>query len=506
MNIINLIVKDKIDTLSLLVDRSILSANSDYFNNLFNKFKDSGSDKIIINVPNAQIIVTIIKNLLGWNDIIPITKSLIEGYDFLSIDFDDLLEEIIDIEEFMDICDKHGYTDQRIKILSKKLPTDYDISSYPDNLQKLIKYYQYSQLVIAGSKHGGIRIYNSETGKIVGNLNGHTDQIYELIVTTDNKYVLSMSSDHTIKIWKLETAMLVRTITVNIKSFYLMVITSDNKYIITTSRGYTINIWDFATGKNILTITSPMDLTLGFNDDNDDRNINNHNHYDDDSDDDNNNDNDYDNNDNDDDDDYNNNNEDNNDNNIVQINNSCDTITSLTITSDNKYIVIGSSHARIKIWDFETGVLVNTIVAYSDMIDAVVVTTDNKYIVTGSFISNIKIWDFETSKIVHKLTDHTNCKEHVKITSDNKYIISAANDDTIKIWELATGKIINTLTKHKNNVIALAITSDDKQIISGSDDKTINIWDLPTGQLIRSINSSAKINAIAVTHSIPYPE
>lgn len=354
------------------------------------------------------------------------------------------------------------------QILSaNKLPTDSDTSAYPDNSQKLIKY---SPLIISGSNTGKIKIYNMKTGNIMANIKCD-DEIYDLVITPDNKYVVFIPpSKNNIGICEFKTTDMIYNIDCS-ESVSEVCISMDNKYIITASNAYTINIFDFTGGK-IRTITSPLVLNI------DENNIS----YDDDDDDEN--------------------------NDFVGVENNfmIDNISALVITADNKYIVAGSECGRIKIWDFGTAILVNTLKTYSNIINTIAITTDNKYIVSGSYDSTIKILEFETGKIIHTLTDHSGSIFRVKITSNNKYIVSVSNDTTIKIWRLKTGKLINTLTKHKGCVTSLTITQDNKYIITGSDDKTIKTWHLKTGKLIRSIKLNTKINSIAITHPIPYSE
>lgn len=369
------------------------------------------------------------------------------------IDYDDVLEEITDINKFVDICDKHGYTDERIKMLAKKLPADYDISVFPDNLQKLIKHYQYSTSIIMGLDNGKIKILNLKTGKVIKILKGHNDRINDMVVTTDNKYIISLSRDYVIKIWEAETSKLLHTITDDTQTLYALAITPDNKYLVTISYNFTINVRELENIENIRTILNSIDsYPIGL-----DPNIN-----------------------------------------------PLDTVDMLVITTDNKYIIAGSTYGKILIWEFETGILVNTF--YDRLIQSLAVTTDNKYIVSASANGTIKIWEVETGKITNTLTDHNDMVYCVKITSNNKYIVSGSCDCTIKIWDLMSGKNINTINAHKYHITSLVITQDNRFIISGSDDNTIKVWQLKTGKLIHLIKSNIKITSVAITYPIPYPE
>lgn len=197
---INLIIKDDVNTFTLNINKKILSAKSNYFQNLFYKFKESTMDEITINVPNAMIVKSIILELLGMSDTeIIINKASIKCYDFLSLNYDHLLDKITDPEVLLDIIDEYSYTEDRIKLLAKKLPKNYDMSTFPDKLQKLIKYYQWTQLLVSGSTNGTIIIRESMTGKILDTFTGH-GRIFCVIISNDNKYIILADDSHNILI------------------------------------------------------------------------------------------------------------------------------------------------------------------------------------------------------------------------------------------------------------------------------------------------------------------
>ena len=70
-------------------------------------------------------------------------------------------------------------------------------------------------------------------------------------------------------------------------------------------------------------------------------------------------------------------------------------VTSVALTFDGKFIVSGSEDQTIKIWEYDTGTLVRTLTGHSDGVKSVAVSSDGKYIVSGSWDYIIKIWNFE---------------------------------------------------------------------------------------------------------------
>jgi len=88
----------------------------------------------------------------------------------------------------------------------------------------------------------------------------------------------------------------------------------------------------------------------------------------------------------------------------------------VTVTSDNRYVIAGSGvSASIEIFDLQTKQLVHhfekahqgieildlLLIDHLESITSVVVTSDNRYIISGSEDKSIKIFDLGTKQLVH---------------------------------------------------------------------------------------------------------
>ena len=91
--------------------------------------------------------------------------------------------------------------------------------------------------------------------------------------------------------------------------------------------------------------------------------------------------------------------------------------------------------------------IINTLIedGYTHRFNSVAISPDNKKIVAGSQYI-IRIWDLESGNLINTLTGHTDCVNSVAISPDNKKIVSGSDDKTICIWDLESGNLINTLT------------------------------------------------------------
>ena len=76
-------------------------------------------------------------------------------------------------------------------------------------------------------------------------LQGHTFTVNSVAVTSDNKYILSGSDDHSIRIWNLLKKLQKTALRGHSGWVYSIALTSDNKYVVSGSWDKTIRIWNF---------------------------------------------------------------------------------------------------------------------------------------------------------------------------------------------------------------------------------------------------------------------
>jgi WD40 repeat protein len=67
-------------------------------------------------------------------------------------------------------------------------------------------------------------------------------------------------------------------------------------------------------------------------------------------------------------------------------------VCSVTISSDNKFIVSGSSDNTIRVWERESGTQLKKIKGHNESVDSVAISSDNKFIVSGSRDKTIRVW------------------------------------------------------------------------------------------------------------------
>ena len=84
----------------------------------------------------------------------------------------------------------------------------------------------------------------------------------------------------------------------------------------------------------------------------------------------------------------------------------------------------------------KTGKLMRTFKSHKDSISSLRITSNKKYLFSGSHDTTIKKWNIETGKLIRSFEDHKNIIHSIAISPNGKYLISGSRDNTIKRWNL----------------------------------------------------------------------
>ena len=88
--------------------------------------------------------------------------------------------------------------------------------------------------------------------------------------------------------------------------------------------------------------------------------------------------------------------------------------------------------------------LIHTLIGHNNSVYSVAISPDNKFIVTGSWDKTAKVWDSNTGHLIHTLAGHTDWLSSVAVSFDNRFIVTGSWDKTAKVWD--TRYLSNTMS------------------------------------------------------------
>lgn len=335
---------------------------------------------------------------------------------------------------------------------------------------------QNDQFIVSASSDTTIKIWDLKKGQVIHTLTGHSKSVNDVATTVDGRFAVSASSDNTLKVWDLKKCKELYTLTGHSDSVNSVVITMDGLFAISASSDNTLRIWDLKKQQELKTLIGHLDSVNG-----------------------------------------------------------------VVLLADGRHVISASKDKTLKVWDLFTGQELYTLKGHSDSVNGVTITVDGKTIVSASSDNTLKIWDLKSRQELYTLTGHSNIVKGVTVTVDGMCVISASADKTLKVWNINNGQHLYTLASHSywvnrvtvttdgqiaisassNNlkvwdlssehgsdtlqghldfVRGVAIAVDGHLAVSASDDKTLKVWDLNNGQEIyKLIGHTSFVRGVAVT-------
>jgi WD40 repeat protein len=113
----------------------------------------------------------------------------------------------------------------------------------------------------------------------------------------------------------------------------------------------------------------------------------------------------------------------------------------------------------------------------------------------GLAVRLIKLWDPESGRLLQTLEGHSDSVNSVAFSADGKLLASGSYDRTIKLWDTESGRLLQTLEGNSDSVNSVAFSADGKQLAS-SHDRTVKLWDPESGRLLRAILTDSFVFAL----------
>lgn len=174
-----------------------------------------------------------------------------------------------------------------------------------------------------------------------------------------------------------------------------------------------------------------------------------------------------------------------------------DSVLSVAISPDGRYLASGSGEAVVKLWDVQSGNLIRNFVGHSSWIQSVAFSQDGKYLLTGAWDGSAKLWEVLTGACLQTYAgDDANA---VCFTPDNK-IITVGQAGVVYVWDLHSNYTNHGFQAHTAGILCVALSKNGKYLATGSKDGTAKLWDWETRKVLATYTHSTK----AFIHSVVF--
>jgi WD40 repeat protein len=168
---------------------------------------------------------------------------------------------------------------------------------------------------------------------------------------------------------------------------------------------------------------------------------------------------------------------------------------------DGQQVLAGGA-GMARIWNASTGAELAVFRA-ARFVQCVAFSPDDRRLVTASQDGSVVLWNTETGDRIANFGQYDNTLEvelaapyhlhdgtpilfmfSVAFAPDGRRVLTASADRTARIWIPETGKEIACFSGHSHYVTGAAFSPNGRRVVTGSADKTARVWDARNGKQI----------------------
>ena len=178
-------------------------------------------------------------------------------------------------------------------------------------------------------------------------------------------------------------------------------------------------------------------------------------------------------------------------------------ISCVSLSHDGSFAVSGSWSNELRVWNTNSGSCVASFPgrAYNNVIWSIAISRDGSRVLSGSRDKTVRVWDLASGQCIAILQDHTDQVHSVAFAPDGSRALSGCRDGTLRLWDLSKGDCVITLKGHTSSIRGMAFLNDGSRAISGSIDGTLRLWNLESGACLTryQCHNSCDLYCLAVS-------
>ena len=315
-------------------------------------------------------------------------------------------------------------------------------------------------ILASGSDDETIRLWDVNTGELLNTLTGHTNGVESIMFSPDGNTLASSGGYSIIYLWDVNTGELLNTLTAH-TGFVNSIAFSPDGQTLVSGGGLTVRLWNANTGELLHTLEGHTD------------NVN-----------------------------------------------------SVAFSLDGNTLASGGWDGTIRLWDANTGKLLKTLTQNPknvndsllfglNFVNSIEFSPDGNTLTSGGNDDTIRIWDVNSGELLNTLTGPTWNLKSIAFSPDGQTLASSGGEN-VRLWDAHTGELLNTLTEETEGVETLrlwdantgehlttltfrptiksvAFSPDGSMLAGGSSDSTIHLWDAHTGEQLKTLTRHKRV-------------
>ncbi len=317
---------------------------------------------------------------------------------------------------------------------------------------------------MSGSVDGTVTVWDTDTGRALGALVGHDDEITALAITPGGHTVVSASADTTLRVWDVDNLLEARRLEGHRVLVMSVALTGSGRRVVSGSLDGVVRLWDLVddgpavelaghTG-SVVAVAAGGDRVVSASADNTLRVWDEQDGAPD-----------------------------------AVLATDGATPWSLAVSRDGRRAVSGHLDATVRAWDLDTGA-VTVLAGHTDRVVDVAISADGTPRGVGvPRRDRARLWDLRRGAARAVLAGHRGKVRAVALTAGGNRAASAADDATVRVWDLDRGAPIAGLSGDGGPLTSCALSGDGRIVVTGSRGGTVDILELVGAEILEPVGT-----------------
>ena len=167
---------------------------------------------------------------------------------------------------------------------------------------------------------------------------------------------------------------------------------------------------------------------------------------------------------------------------------------SLAFSPDGQHLAAGSRDGQVRIWDVDTGRLVQAIAAHKKGVNKVVFSPRGGLLASGGNDGMARVWDVQTGDAIAQLIGGSFAIPSLAFTQGGDHL-AIVNGDIIRIRDVASGRFVQTI-RSPDGIYSLAADPQGSRFAAGGVNGSVRVWDASSAEMAAEFHAAAQPNLV----------